>query len=73
MKIEVKQNKNNILFEDVYAGVVFKFGDCYYIKVSSLFRIEDAKYNAISLDDGEPVLFNNNEKVFIPSAKLVIE
>ena len=73
MKIEVKQEKNGVLFKDVYPGVVFKYDDYYYIKVSATFRIEGANYSAISLDDGEPVLFNDNEEVFVPSAKLVIE
>ena len=73
MKIEVKQNKNAVLFGDIYPGVVFQCNDYYYIKVSSPFRIEGANYSAISLDDGEPILFHNDEKVFVPSAKLVIE
>lgn len=73
MKIEVKQNKNGVWFKDVYAGVVFKYDDFYCIKVSATFRIDGANYNAISLDNGEPVLFDDDDEVFIPSAKLVIE
>jgi hypothetical protein len=73
MQIEVKQNKDSVLFKDVYAGVVFQYDDFYYIKVSETFKIEFTSYNAISLDDGDPVFFNNNDEVFVPSAKLVIE
>ena len=73
MKIEVKQKKNGVLFGDIEAGVVFQYNDYYYIKVSSAFRIEGANYSAISLDDGEPIFFNNDEEVFVPSARLVIE
>lgn len=73
MKIEVKQEKNGVLFKDVYPGVVFKYSDFYSIKVSATFTCEGANYNAISLDDGEPIFFNDDEEVFVPSAKLVIE
>lgn len=73
MKIEVKHDKNVALFGDIDAGDVFRYNGYYYIKVSSAFRIEGANYSAISLDDGEPILFHNDEKVFVPSAKLVIE
>jgi len=73
MKIEVKQNRNGVLFKDVYAGVVFKYDDYYYIKASNTFRCEGANYNAVALDDGDLASFEDNDEVFIPSAKLVIE
>ena len=73
MRIEVKQIKHGVYFKDVYPGVVFEYDSNYYIKVSVIFRFEGANYNAIDLDDGEPILFDDNDEVFIPSAKLVIE
>ena len=73
MKIEVRQNKNRAFFGDIYEGVVFQHNGYYYIKVSATFRIEGADYNAINLDDGEPILFDNDDEVLVPSAKLIIE
>lgn len=73
MKIEVKQNKNGVSFKDIFAGVVFEYDDYYYIKVNDTFRCEGAEYNAIALDDGDFALFDDNDEVFVPSAKLVIE
>lgn len=73
MRIEVKQDKNGVLFKDVYPGVVFKYDESYYMKVINTFRREGAEYNAVALDDSDLALFDDNDEVFIPSAKLVIE
>lgn len=73
MKIEVKQDKNAVTFGSIEAGVVFKYGDYYYIKTNATFRFEGANYNAIDLDDGDFSIFNDNEVIYVPSAKLVIE
>ena len=73
MKIEVKQNKHGVKFGDIFPGVVFQYSDSYYIKMSVTVRFEGADYNAIDLDEGEPFLLDNEDEVFIPFAKLVIE
>ena len=73
MKIEVRKKTNGVLFKDIYPGCVFEYDDFYYIKVNDTFRCEDAEYNAIALDDGDFALFEDNDEVFVPSAKLVIE
>lgn len=72
MKIEVK-DKNDVLFKDIEAGDVFQHGDYYYLKVSATFRIKGADFNAIDLEDGDPILFDDKDEVFVPSAKLIIE
>ncbi len=73
MKIEVKQDRNGVSFEDIFAGVVFRDDETYYIKTIGTFRHEGIEYNAISLDDGAFAFFVSNDEVFVPSAKLVIE
>ena len=73
MKIEVKQDKNVVLFKDVEAGEVFEYNSYYHIKVSVTFKSEGVTYNAIDLDEGGPMCFDDDDEVFIPSAKLIIE
>ena len=73
MEIEIKQNKNCVLFENVEAGDVFEYNNYYYIKMDKTLRFEGADYNVVDLNDGEPRLFLNKTVVFVPSAKLIIE
>ena len=68
MKIIEKKTFNYIAFEEVEPGEVFRtFGGKYLIKIEGCGML-----NAVSLDEGQAVLFYDHEKVIRVNANLVI-
>lgn len=86
MKIEKVKNENIKTFEELNVGEAFRFTNYFstdlciktYEFICDTFfydteEEEDNKYNAIKLNNGEPVWFDNYTKVVIPNCKIVVE
>lgn len=69
--IKVKDDKD---FGEILNGVVFGFGGGFYIKMTDDLDTEDALFNAVDLESGEPVFFDDEDEVTVyPRAKMYIE
>lgn len=74
MIVEFKKTATNDIFRDIDDGVVFGFAGDFYIKMAYDLETEDDTYNAVNLEDGNPVFFFSDEEVIkYPKAKTVIE
>lgn len=78
MKI-VDKKENTTLFINVELGEAFKMNDDIssytYMKITSIIDAEDdAKYNAVCLNDGDLLSVDDEEKVFVyPYSELIIK
>ena len=69
--IKVKDDKDFVKVSD---GAVFGFGGGFYIKMSYDINAEDETFNAVDLESGEPVFFDDEDEVTeYPRAKMYIE
>ena len=74
MIIDFKYVSDNKNFEKVSNGVVFGFGGGFYIKMPYDVDTGDALLNAVDLESGEPVFFDDDDEVTAyPKAKMYIE
>ena len=74
MIIDFKYVSDNKNFKKVSNGVVFGFGGGFYIKMPYDVDIGDALLNAVDLESGEPVFFDDDDEVTAyPKAKMYIE
>lgn len=76
MKI-IDKKENTTLFKNVDIGEVFKMNDSNiysYMKTISISDEFDKKYNAVCLNDGELLSFDDERKVFTyPYSELIIK
>lgn len=65
IKIKEKPSKRRIYFEDLNIGDIFRYKECMYIVVRCMTEKygEDRVINAINLNDGGGVYFEDNEVV----------
>ena len=70
MKIIDRRLGDTKYFEDIERGQVFTDGEgCYWIKFNGL----AGGYNAVALDDGEPVHWGDMEEVYLVEVELIIK
>lgn len=74
MIVEFKKVTDVKEFRELSNGAVFGFADCFYIKMAYDLETEDDTFNAVTIDDGFPSRFFDDEEVTeYPKAKTVIE
>ena len=78
MIIVDKKENTTTLFKNVEEGEVFKMNDdsstYAYMKIISISDEFDKKYNAVCLNDGDLLSFNDETKVFTyPYSELIIK
>ena len=74
MIVEFKQVTDNKDFGKLANGAVFGYGGDYYIKMAYDLNTEDGIFNAVDLESGFPIVFDDEDEVTeYPKAKTVIE
>lgn len=70
MKIDVDPNKQGIHFSELEIGDTFRYKEVFYMKVTQS-KIGSTKLDAVQLNSGALVIFNNDSEVEIFPLKAV--
>lgn len=74
MLVEFKQVTEGKEFGKLANGVVFGFGGSFYIKMAYDIDTEDETFNAVDIETGYPIFFEDYDEVIeYPKAKTAIE
>lgn len=68
MNVEIKNNTEQLYFEDFSGGDLFVYNDeTFMVLTDEIFDSGPrSRYNAVNLETGEPTFFTSNTKVVCP-------
>ena len=73
MKITKRHNDGTVRFESLFQGATFLDSNTYYMKTESILNNECYECNAVNLENGDLIHFENDDRVKYVEAELICD